>query len=650
MLRLGRNPTSLELSVGKGLIVAGALALIVGGGALGYGLTRPKPAVVVDAAPFASKLEAMLDEHRGSLRQRADGVAKEDYVKTGLSTDVETAQGMYTDAKGGELKLMVQPGEVMEFGQVIAGAATRFLLVPPDGKPWPTKDGKPGDQVAVTDDGLVLQRVSMVQLYSTQFAPAGYVAITQRLAAADFAQLNKELEAANTGLHIVVGDKRIALGKPFPAGVKTNQQPSKFDPVVMLEAAVPMGAGNFLPFLIAGGGGAGLGLLLLVLGMMGKRSGATAATSGIAVASGGSNATPVGFAATEATGLAVGTPAGTSVGGSSAGAFAPAPAALGPGAVLGRWEIVQRLGSGGMADVFKARSLGEAGFAKMVALKVMHGHLARSPRAVDHFLDEARLAAQIHHPNVVQILDLGKIGNEYAIAMEFVDGVDLDRLLQGARASGRAVPLNVAVGVLRRICDGVAAAHNAVGADGTPLQIVHRDIKAANVLVSRQGSVKVVDFGIAKAAVQSHFTVAGETKGTPSMMAPEQRVGDVVDKRADVYSLAAVGYELLTGAAVNLDMATIAHLGIAGWPHLPKPSELRPGVPVEFDNILLKAMAYERTDRPDSCEIFEAQIEQVAQLYALAASDKDIGRWVANEMQSGTDGESTEIGGRPLPV
>ena len=635
--------------MGKGLIVAGALALIVGGGALGYGFTRPKPPVVVDAAPFIEKLESMLAEHRNSLRQRADGVAKEDYIKNGLSTDLQTAVDMYNSPKGGELKLMVQPGEVMECGQVVAGVAKQLLLVPPNGKAWLTKDGKPGDQVAVSDDGLVLNRVSMVQLYSTQFAPAGYVAITQRLGASDFTQLNKELAAANTGLAIVVGDNRFVLGKPWVAGIKTKQQAAKFDPALMVETAVPMGAGNFLPFLIAGGGGAGLGLLLLVLGMMGKRSSAGIATSGVAAGANiANNATPVGFAATEATGLALGTPAGTSVGGSSAG-LTPTPAALGPGAVLGRWEIVQRLGSGGMADVFKARSLGEAGFAKMVALKVMHGHLARSPRAVDHFLDEARLAAQIHHPNVVQILDLGKIGNEYAIAMEFVDGVDLDRLLQGARASGRPVPLNVAVGVLRRICDGVAAAHNAVSADGTPLQIVHRDIKAANVLVSRQGSVKVVDFGIAKAAVQSHFTVAGETKGTPSMMAPEQRVGDVVDKRADVYSLAAVGYELLTGAAVNLDMATIAHLGIAGWPHLPKPSELRPGLPVEFDNILLNAMAYERTDRPDSCEIFEAQIEQVAQLYALAASDKDIGRWVATEMQIGTDGESTEIS-RSLPA
>lgn len=629
--------------MGKGLIVAGALALIVGGGALGYGLTRPKPPVVVDAAPFAAKLDTMLADRRDALRKRTEAVAEEEHVRGGLG-DKLTADNMF---EHGELNLQVQPHEVLEFGQVIGGKAVRLRLIPADGTAF-SHNGQPAEHVVVANGGIIMQRVASVALKITEQTPVGFVAISQTMTPSDFVQVGKELEAANSGLVLLVGDQKIVLGKPLAQGAKTNRRALKFDPALMVETAVPMGAGNFLPFLIAGGGGAGLGLLLLVLGMMGKRSGATAATSGIAVASGGSNATPVGFAATEATGLALGTPAGTSVGGSSAG-LTPTPAALGPGAVLGRWEIVQRLGSGGMADVFKARSLGEAGFAKMVALKVMHGHLARSPRAVDHFLDEARLAAQIHHPNVVQILDLGKIGNEYAIAMEFVDGVDLDRLLQGARASGRPVPLNVAVGVLRRICDGVAAAHNAVSADGTPLQIVHRDIKAANVLVSRQGSVKVVDFGIAKAAVQSHFTVAGETKGTPSMMAPEQRVGDVVDKRADVYSLAAVGYELLTGAAVNLDMATIAHLGIAGWPHLPKPSELRPGLPVEFDNILLNAMAYERTDRPDSCEIFEAQIEQVAQLYALAASDKDIGRWVATEMQIGTDGESTEIS-RSLPA
>ena len=111
--------------------------------------------------------------------------------------------------------------------------------------------------------------------------------------------------------------------------------------------------------------------------------------------------------------------------------------------MIGRWEIIKRLGSGGMADVYLARAKGEAGFEKLVAVKVMHPHLARNQRAVDHFLDEARLAARIHHPNVVAIQDLGKIGNDYVIVMEYVDGVDLERLLASARAAERPVPVDV---------------------------------------------------------------------------------------------------------------------------------------------------------------------------------------------------------------
>jgi serine/threonine-protein kinase len=306
---------------------------------------------------------------------------------------------------------------------------------------------------------------------------------------------------------------------------------------------------------------------------------------------------------------------------------------LGPGAMIGRWEVVRRLGSGGMADVYLAQARGDGGFEKLVAIKVMHGHLARNQRAVDHFLDEARLAARIHHPNVVAIQDLGKIGNDYVIVMEYVEGVDLERLLSSTRAGQRPVPLAVALGILCRMCDGLDAAHRATAPDGSPLGIIHRDVKSANVLVSRQGSVKVVDFGIAKAAKQVHYTVAGETKGTPAMMAPEQRVGEQVDVRADVYSAAAVGYELVTGQAVNLDLASLAHLGVENWPHLPLPSSLRPGLPVELDEILLHAMAFERERRPADCAAFGALCEAIMKRHNLVASDKDLARWVDGELR-----------------
>jgi serine/threonine-protein kinase len=363
-----------------------------------------------------------------------------------------------------------------------------------------------------------------------------------------------------------------------------------------------------------------LGLILLATS--GRRGAATSSATRASPGLARTELSSAGFAA-------MGTPSPVDAGASLS---AIAPGGLQPGAVIGRWEIVRRLGSGGMADVFLARSRGEAGFEKLVALKVMHAHLARNTRAVELFLDEARLAARVVHPNVVQIQDLGKIGTDYVIVMEFVEGVDLEKLLMSARAGGRQVPLPVALGILRRICDGLNAAHRAVAADGTRLNIVHRDVKSANVLVSRQGAVKVVDFGIAKAAQQSHLTVAGETKGTPSMMAPEQRVGETVDVRADVYSVAAVGYELVTGAGVNLDLAALAHLGIDNWPHLPRPSEVRPGIPEELDPVLLGAMSFDREKRPADCAVFEATCEAIAERHNLSASDKDIARWVDAEL------------------
>ena len=396
-----------------------------------------------------------------------------------------------------------------------------------------------------------------------------------------------------------------------------------------------MTGGPQTPLVAGGGGAAGLGLILLIVGVVAgkKREAAPASTSqGIAVGTQpqGQAVAPSGFGTAQtqmsSSAHAVGTPSPIAA---TEAAFSSAN--LGPGAMIGRWEILKRLGSGGMADVYLARARGEAGFEKQVAVKVMHPHLARNERAVEHFLDEARLSSRISHPNVVQIQDLGKIGNDYVIVMEFVDGVDLEKLLASARAAQRQVPIDIALGILCRICDGLNAAHKSTTTDGAPMNLVHRDVKSANVLVSKQGGVKVVDFGIAKAASQAHMTYAGETKGTPSMMAPEQRVGEQVDVRADVYSVGAVAFEILTGHGVNLDLAALAHLGVENWPHLPMPSTLRPQLPAELDALLMQCMSFDRERRPADCAVLESQFEAIMKRHGLSASDKDIARWVASE-------------------
>jgi hypothetical protein len=617
------------------LIATGALLLIAGGGAVGFGVTRKAIGGMTPQATDAmtsaiGQLDGDIKAARATVHERAATLSRLQLVQGAVSADADTAKDML---KGGELRFDPQPGEVIELGQLPAGKPPMTLLIQPDGAMHSSHAGKPGSFAELMADQIVITEVAEVTPKSRADELKGYVMVSRPL---ELKTATDRLVAAGLSGRFELGGQTRAGGAP-PANAVTQTKPLPSQPDVQLVIAVPpMTGGMPMPLVAGGGGAAALGLILMVAGMLGGKRAA-------AVAPAGSFAT----AATQMSGpgIATGTPglAGTDP------SLSVAPNNLGAGAVIGRWEIIKRLGSGGMADVYLARARGEAGFEKLVAIKVMHPHLARNERAVDHFLDEARLAARITHPNVVAIQDLGKIGNDYVIVMDYVDGVDLDRLLSSARSAERAVPVDVALGIICRICDGLNAAHKSLAPDGTPQNLVHRDVKSANVLVSKQGGVKVVDFGIAKAASQAHLTVAGETKGTPSMMAPEQRVGEVVDVRADVYSTAAVAYEILTGHGVNLDLAQLAHLGVDNWPHLPPPTSLRPQLPAELDKLVLGAMAFDRERRPADCAALEAGFETIMKQYALTASDKDIARWVASEIAllAPSPGEPTAPVSRP---
>jgi serine/threonine-protein kinase len=282
-----------------------------------------------------------------------------------------------------------------------------------------------------------------------------------------------------------------------------------------------------------------------------------------------------------------------------------------------------------MAEVYLAQARGEAGFEKLVALKVLHKHMAANAQVVEHFLDEARVVSRLDHPNIIQITDLGKAEDAYFIAMEFIDGVDLDRVLTTLRAREIAMPQPVAVAILRKICDGLHAAHSAVGADGNPLNLVHRDVKSGNIFVARNGVVKVGDFGIAKSTYsgRAQMTEAGQVKGTPAYMAPEQRMGKMIDRRADVYAVGTIAYEMLSGTEINLDLAALAHMGTAGWPHLPSLSQVRSDLAPELDAIVVKALKFQPEERFASCEELEHALETVANRIG-PASEKVIAQFI----------------------
>ena len=226
----------------------------------------------------------------------------------------------------------------------------------------------------------------------------------------------------------------------------------------------------------------------------------------------------------------------------------PAPLSaqgLEPGRVIGRYELLQRLGHGGMATVFLGRATGTAGFAKRVAIKVIHPHLATEVEFVDMFLDEAHLAAELHHPNVVDTLDLGQDGNAYYTALELIEGDSLAGLL--TELDGEPLPIDVVLLILLDACAGLEAAHELRAPDGSRRDLVHRDVSPQNLLVNLDGWVKVTDFGIAKAVGRTTHTRPGQLRGKLQYMSPEQARGDTIDRRADLFALGLIGYEMLSG-------------------------------------------------------------------------------------------------------
>jgi hypothetical protein len=214
---------------------------------------------------------------------------------------------------------------------------------------------------------------------------------------------------------------------------------------------------------------------------------------------------------------------------------------------VGRYALHHEIASGGMATVHIGRLLGPVGFARTVAIKRLHAHMARNPEFVAMFLDEARLAARIRHPNVVSTLDVVATEGELFVVMEYVPGDSLSRLLFDAHERGEPVPMAVAASIMVDLLHGLHAAHEASDERGQPLNLVHRDVSPHNVLVGTDGAAHVIDFGIAKATGRAQVTREGQLKGKLCYMAPEQLRGAKVDRRADVFGAAVVFWEVLTG-------------------------------------------------------------------------------------------------------
>ncbi|MDP2342644.1 MAG: protein kinase [Deltaproteobacteria bacterium] len=257
---------------------------------------------------------------------------------------------------------------------------------------------------------------------------------------------------------------------------------------------------------------------------------------------------------------------------------------------IDRYEPLKKLATGGMAEIFLAKQSGLEGFEKVVVLKRILSHLASDEEFVSMFLDEARIAAKLSHPNIVQIYDLGKADNTYYIAMEYVSGRNVQHLINKQQGQGGHLPVEHVCRIIAGVCDGLFYAHSRKDYDGKPLNIVHRDISPQNILVSFAGGVKVVDFGIAKASTQLAQTRAGVLKGKYAYMSPEQVRGAKVDHRSDLFAVGLVMYEMLTGMrAFERDTSLKTLKAIVQEKPL-NPREANPEIPMDVVKLLSKAL------------------------------------------------------------
>ncbi|MEK6606909.1 MAG: serine/threonine-protein kinase, partial [Myxococcota bacterium] len=295
---------------------------------------------------------------------------------------------------------------------------------------------------------------------------------------------------------------------------------------------------------------------------------------------------------------------------------------------IGPFRLVRLLAVGGMAEVYLAKTVGVGGFEKHLALKVIRESFAEDDHFVRMLIEEAKIAVMLSHPNIARVFDLGRIGDSYYLTMEYVEGADLFRILKRASERGARLPIDAAATIAAQVCAGLDYAHRRSDDGGRPLGIVHRDVSPQNVLISCSGEVKIVDFGIAKAASRVAQTRAGVIKGKYYYMSPEQAWGDPVDHRSDIFSTGILLHEMLAGQMLYAEDDFERLLGLVRRAEIPPPSERRADVPPEIDRIVMKALARAREDRFATAREFELALSRFLAGYAPECGPSRLGALV----------------------
>jgi serine/threonine protein kinase len=310
---------------------------------------------------------------------------------------------------------------------------------------------------------------------------------------------------------------------------------------------------------------------------------------------------------------------------------------------FGKYLLLERIAVGGMAEVYAAKAFGVEGFERIVAIKKILPTLGEDPEFVSMFVDEARIAVQLSHANIVQVFELGKHDDSLYIAMEYVAGRDVRQLAERYRRHNLPMPVPQACAIVARACEALDHAHRKCDAAGKPLGIVHRDVSPQNVLVSFEGDVKLIDFGIAKAETRLQRTQSGILKGKFSYMSPEQVQGQPIDRRSDVFAAGVLLWELLCGRKLFTGDTDLALLDKVRRAEVPPPRSIVPEIPEALEAVVLKALTRDPADRYQWCSELHDDLVRFTFVGDAVFSSRRLAEWMRQELSAEYENEQARM-------
>lgn len=309
---------------------------------------------------------------------------------------------------------------------------------------------------------------------------------------------------------------------------------------------------------------------------------------------------------------------------------------------FGPYRLLHELGAGGMGQVFLASQQSDHGIQRLVAVKRILAHLASDRKLVQLFLDEVRIAAQLNHGNIVQVVDHGCIDRRYYMAMEYVHGENLADVLERLAERDERLPLDLLLYLCCCVCEGLDHAHGKQGMDGRALEIVHRDISPHNVMLSFQGEVKIADFGVARAAEQTHQTLGGELRGKLTYMSPEQAFGRPLDRRSDLFSLGMVLYEALAGHNPVARDGPLATLEAVRAVDIAPLRSQRDGLPEELYELIDRLLSSSPQERPASARELHEHLQRIMRLHSMVVTAFDLADYLGDLFPESGGGRQSE--------